>query len=142
MKRSGVRNGEEKFFTVTVQHTAIGKGVAIFVHPKSILELTIKDSVAFVDDRIVKIECSVENNNFVILSIYEPRKDDTHKQILFLRKREKLTESLCDKQLILAGDFNFYLDPNLDKKGGVKDKLSCYGKQMHIFMENFSLVDI
>ena len=66
------------------------KGVAIFIHPKSTLELTIKDLVAFLDGRIVKIECSVENNNFVILSIYAPTKDDTHKQVLFLQKLEEL----------------------------------------------------
>ena len=44
------------------------------------------------------------------------------------------------KKLILAGDFNTYL--NLDKKGGSIGSESKYSKQLNSLCEEFDLLDI
>ena len=43
--------------------------------------------------------------------------------------------------MILGGDFNFILDPNLDKIGGNLDKGTIGSKAFKPIIENMSLVD-
>ena len=42
----------------------------------------------------------------------------------------------------MAEDFNTYLDPKLDKKGGVNEKTSNYALHILAVMEEYNLIDI
>ena len=44
--------------------------------------------------------------------------------------------------IIVGGDFNTYLDPELDKLGGKKEEISEYAREIKEFNKEFNLIDI
>ena len=53
----------------------------------------------------------------MLVNLYAPTKDNPEEQKLFLNF---VREHLCDflgKKIIIGGDFNMYMNPELDKKG-------------------------
>ena len=78
----------------------------------------------------------------VIINIYAPTKDSITLQVSFLSNLKEIVEKHSDKPLIIGGDFNTYLNPDLDKKGGTLEQTSTYQSSLLNFIDEFSLVDI
>ena len=77
-----------------------------------------------------------------IICIYAPTKDNLTLQMSFFSKLKEIVEKHSDKPLIIGGDFNTCLNPDLDKKGGTLEQISSYQSSLLNFIYEFSLVDI
>ena len=94
------------------------RGVAILV-PKSVTDKFIyingyKDN----NGRFILINCKIESNEFTLINIYCPTKDNHIAQLEFLEVIRSKLEEHGDRNIIMGGDLNTYLNVNLDKKGG------------------------
>lgn len=68
------------------------------------------------------LETKHEDSELIILNVYAPTKDKADEQIQFLDSISNLLGDYADKRLVLAGDFNLSLNPNIDKKGGTLER--------------------
>ena len=84
----------------------------------------------------------IEDNPLVLTNVYAPTKDNLDAQNSFLENLKYLLEEYSDKPFVIGGDFNTYLDPNLDKKGGALEQISSYSSNLTNFIDEYSLVDI
>ena len=116
------------------------RGVALLVPKK--LNINVSTESTDAEGRILAISCQIENNPLTIISIYAPTKDNIPLQITFLTNLTEMVEKYSDKPLIIGGDFNTYLNPDLDKKGGISEQISLYQSSLLNFIDRFSLADI
>ena len=79
---------------------------------------------------------------FVLVNVYAPTKDKYVKQNDFLKDLHELIENYSEKNLLIGGDFNVYLNPKCDKRGGVAESQSDYSKNLQGLITEFNLVDI
>jgi len=70
---------------------------------------------------IAKIQ--IDDKLYVFVNVYAPNKDKDSiqffKNLYILLRTEDLD---CENNIILGGDFNCPLNPNLDKRGGVMNR--------------------
>ena len=85
---------------------------------------------------IVKIE--VEDKQFTLVNIYGPNSDNTN----FFQKLTQFIGENEEDRFIIGGDFNVVIDPDLDKKGGIKNRNIKSRRSLQILMENYDLCDI
>ena len=78
----------------------------------------------------------------IIINLYCPTKDKLKLQLEFLETVKTHIENHSDKNLLIGGDLNTYLDPRLDKQGGRMETVSEYWKELTALCEDYSLVDI
>ena len=118
------------------------RGVAILV-PKE-LEDVFKtvDIIADEHGRFLIINCEIEGNKIVLINLYCPTKDHLNAQKQFLETIKQHIENFSDKNIILAGDLNTYLNPTIDKQGGKSETQSSYSEQINNLCEEYMLVDI
>lgn len=64
--------------------------------------------------QFLKISIEINDTLFYFIKIYAPTKDHKPEQNKFLLQH--LTD-ICDENVIVGGDFNITLNPELDKKG-------------------------
>ena len=68
---------------------------------------------------ILILDVKVDESKFVLDNIYNPNTE--REQVATLHVLDKMLETikdLCDKHIVLAGDFNFFFDTSLDSYGG------------------------
>lgn len=88
--------------------------------------------------RLIAIEFILNEIPYVIINIYGPNKDDT---FIF----EKLRSFLLDKEdktIIIGGDFNTVINPEIDKKNGNKNTQKKCREVIHKIKTQFNLGDI
>ena len=118
------------------------RGVAILI-PKSLNERFVyKNGYKDNNGRFLLMNCEIDNNPFTIINIYSPTKDNVSAQINFLNSIKDKIEEHGDKNIILGGDLNTYLNIEIDKRGGKKDKISQYTQLLKSMCEEYNLVDI
>ena len=91
---------------------------------------------------ILKLNCTIQGNNIIIVNLYAPTKDKLNAQNQFLESLKNKLECYRDKYIIIGGDVNVCLDPIKDEKGDKKETMTEYSKNLQYFMDEFSLVDI
>jgi exonuclease III len=122
-------------------HAASNKrGVAI-LFPKK-LPVVINDTVHDNDGRYLLLDVSIDGKNIILLNIYAPTKDYPKEQLLFINSLNSLLENYVDRQLIISGDFNICLNPDIDKCGGRHEKQTEYTQSLLELMDNYNLNDI
>ena len=72
------------------------------------------------EGRLLVIDVNYEGHNFILCNVYAPTKDKMDKQLFFLTILRNHLENHLDKELILGGDFNVCIDPDIDKTGGTE----------------------
>ena len=93
--------------------------------------------------RILILDVKVDETKLVLVNIYNPNTET--EQVATLHDLHKMLETikdLCDKHIVLAGDFNFFFDTSLDSYGG---KPTLKKKSIAKFIElkeKFDLCDI
>ena len=118
------------------------RGVAILI-PKSILD-KFKYINGYKDNngRFILMNCEIESKEFTFINIYCPTKDNHSAQIDFLEVIRTKLEEHGDKNIIMGGDLNTYLNIKMDKKGGKIESSSKYSENLKTICEEFSLIDI
>ena len=116
------------------------KGVMILVSDK--LQFELKSEVQDKDGRYILIDAVIQDSPFLLLNIYSP--NNTAEQCTFfsgiLNTLEEATHD-SGRQLIIGGDFNAHLDPELDSAGGKTIRKDSVKNIIDIKLA-FDLVDI
>jgi len=120
--------------------TCGSRGVAILI-PKSV-HVTVSDTICDNSGRLLVLDCTIDDEDFILANVYAPTKDHQHDQITFLQDIDELLRNYVDRNLIIGGDFNTYLDKKLDKHGGLYDDISNYANQLIEFNSEYNLIDI
>ena len=120
--------------------SSIRQGVAILM-PLNI-DVKVTNIESDLNGRLIALTCEIEGNEFVLLNIYAPTKDKNTMQNNFLNYLHSTIEKYSDKNLIIGGDFNVCLNPELDKIGGRYEVQSNYCKKLINLLEEYSLIDI
>jgi exonuclease III len=96
------------------------------------------------DGRLLIIELKINETTYYLINIYAPSCNNENEKLNFLTKLKKEITPLKDTNLILGGDWNIVLDPDVDKKGGnelEKHKHNKYRKSLLELIEEFDLND-
>ena len=120
--------------------SSVSKGVAILM--PSYLDIKVNKVECDSDGRLIVLTVTVEENEFVLGNIYAPTKDKVAQQNTFITYLNSIIETYSDKNMLIGGDFNVCLDPELDKSGGKPENRSCYCKNLIILIDQYSLIDI
>ena len=118
------------------------KGVAILIPPKMGTKLQVSNVLTDNEGRILILNSMIDENSMLSVNVYAPTKDHIEQQLLFLTKLRGYLEQFSEKQMIIGGDFNTYLDIKVDKKGGKPERSSRYTDNLLSLMEEFGLKDI
>ena len=117
------------------------RAIALLVPRKLNVNVNIECTQTDSEGRILAINCHIENNPVAIICICAPTKDNLTLEMSFLSKLKEIVEKHSDKPLIIGGDFNTYLNPDLGKKHGTLEQISSYQSSLLNFIDDFSLVD-
>ena len=116
------------------------RGVMILI--KDDLEFEYKSSVLDTNGRYILIDATVQGSDFLLVNIYAPNK--VQEQCEFFSGLEKMVEEFntsAEQKIVVGGDFNVAIDPDLDCSGGNPTKKDSV-KHIQDICLNFDLVDI
>ena len=117
------------------------KGVAIMI-PDNISNFSFIEEKKDTNGRIILVKCEIDQNFLTLINVYSPTKDKLKKQLDFLVELKSFIDIYSNDNLIIGGDFNTYLNINIDKKGGNLEKQSTYANNLISLCEEYSLCDI
>ena len=102
--------------------------------------VTVEIHKSIVDEfgRFIILDATVDSMKMVLCNVYGPNHDNPHFFITLFEQIDSLEES----NLIIAGDFNSILDPNMDKFGGNPHKNKNSRDALNALKEELELVDI
>ena len=92
--------------------------------------------------RFLLLDCKISNVQLILINVYCPTKDNPSGQNNFYDYIYEIIDTYSDKNIILGGDLNTYLNYNIDKKGGRMEKQSIYSQNINDLCSEFSLIDI
>ena len=128
-------------FSIFYSHgTENARGVCTIIPNKYDFEIieTIHDT----NGRFLLIHMSINDTEYVIANIYAPTKSFQEQQKQFISYVTENIMKFMGKKIIIGGDFNTYLDPLLDKKGGNIETVSACADMLKCLMAEFNLCDI
>ena len=116
------------------------KGVAILIRPG--LEFMEKHVIVDHSGRYILLKAEVCKQKVAIVNVYAPNDEQT--QIRFYTELLQLLHQQYDKDysLIIGGDFNVVLNPELDKKGGQNRPRQRVVDILETILQDFSLMDV
>ena len=115
-------------------------GVMILI--KDDVEFEYKSSVLDTNGRYILIDATVQGSDFLLVNIYAPNK--VQEQCEFFSGLEIMVEEFntsAEQKIVVGGDFNVAIDPDLDCSGGNPTKKDSV-KHIQDICLNFDLVDI
>lgn len=91
------------------------RGVAILLRRdfEGLVQQVVRDDLG----RILLLQVQIGGMTYILGSVYAPTADRQEDQLQFLEVLESKPDMLDTTNLILGGDLNIALDPNLDRKG-------------------------
>jgi len=116
------------------------RGVAILVWSKH--NYNISNVVRDNDGRFLLIELEINEEKYVIINLYAPTKNQTIAQKEFYALLDDKLKEYTSHNIIIGGDFNVCMNPEVDKYGGIKEPVSNSSKQIHNLRETHDLIDI
>ena len=121
---------------------ANSRGVATLI-PKELLQsfewIEIKNDNS---GRFLLISFKICEVELILINIYSQTKDNPSGQNNFFDYLYEVIDTYSDKNIIIGGDFNTYLNNVLDKKGGRTERQSPSSENTNNLCSEFSLVDI
>ena len=85
---------------------------------------------------------TINDENYILFNYYAPTKDKPQEQIKEFDILSTMLTKYENKNIILAGDFNVCMNPEIDKVGGKKEKQSDYARKLIDLAEEMDLTDI
>ena len=116
--------------------TSNSRGVAILISKK--VPLKVKYSHNDQQGRYVILETEFESLSFIISTVYAPNEDSPQ----FFQEWFETLASLPTENKILVGDWNFVLDPSIDKLGGSKQSNNKALRTVKEYMNTDKLIDV
>jgi len=120
--------------------TTESKGIATLI-PKSLCA-HVNNVIRDREGRFLLLDVLLNDVNYVLLNTYAPTKDKRILQLSFLDNLSDILKEYVDKRIIWAGDLNTYLQPDIDKYGGVQETPSDYALRLIGLMEFYDVIDI
>ena len=111
--------------------------MAILFHQD--IKVTIDNSTVDDEGRFIFLEGQVNDNELALLNYYGPTSDKIQDQIDIMDKIQYYMSKTYHK-LVLAGDFNCWLDPKLDKYG--KGEMTKTARKLSEILSELELIDI
>jgi exonuclease III len=94
------------------------------------------------EGRLLIVELIMNETIYYIVNVYAPSASIESDKINFLTKLKNELYPLKNNNIIIGGDWNIVLDPNMDKKGGnQKESYPKYREALSDFLEEFDLSD-
>ncbi len=81
------------------------------------------DKITDIEGRILIVWLKINEICFIICNVYAPTRDHKKEQISFINSLKDKLSSLEQDNLLIGGDLNLYIDPNLDKQDSIEEKL-------------------
>ena len=88
--------------------------------------------------RMQSLELNINDKHIMILNVYGPNNDDVH----FFETLETFVRENEDKNIIIGGDFNTVLNPDIDKKNGNIDTHKKCRNKLNSFLDSCNFCDI
>ena len=117
------------------------RGVCIMF--KKGLDYVINDSVIDQMGRYIIINITVRSTGYSIINVYAPNKQN--EQYVFYSKLSDIIERKCNvdpERILIGGDFNIPLNPQIDKKGGIITGPNKANLELQGLIAKFDLVDV
>ena len=123
--------------------TKHSKGVMILIRPG--FNIDMDKIVCDKTGRYILIHARISNQNVLLLNLYSP--NDMGEQLEFLKEIQNIlvTENETGFPMLVGGDMNLILNPDVDRKGGNFCKSTAYKKVTEVFhsiVEEWGLCDI
>lgn len=136
------KNELGKNYEVVFSHgTKNSRGVAIIL--PIALNYQIDEIDIDNDGRSLILTIQKENIKYTIINVYAPTKDHNIEQMNFINTLITKIRKYNTQNLIIGGDFNTVLNPDIDKSGGITaEKQSDYAQKILEMMEEFNIVDV
>ena len=117
-------------------NTSQSRGVAILFNKNFDFKIiqTIKDK----DGNFLIVKIETMNKEFILVNVYGPNRDDPE----FYKTIESRLSNFTDAQIIIAGDFNLVLDPDLDYSNYKHINNQTAQRTVHNMNNSLNLVDI
>ncbi len=122
-------------------HTSASRGVAILF--PSTLDHKILKKYTDNDGRLLIIKCNLEKSCYIITNCYAPTQQYRNDQLNFIHMSRDILCKFENESIIATGDFNFYLDPKMDKSDSMSHKYdNCnYRTETQAMLDVFNFVD-
>ena len=117
--------------------TNTSKGVAILFPQKYNYAIM---NIISIDGRKVYVTIKDDDVCFTLINVYCPTKDNVEEHFKFVNSIRADIDN-CEGQIVLGGDFNFYLNVNLDKDVNV-DVITPAAQEMNNIMSDYDYIDI
>lgn len=111
------------------------RGVAILIRKNTPFTLT--STVLDPHGRYVIVTGKLCNTSVVLVNVYAPNHDDEK----FIQSVLSSIPNLHNHSLIMGGDFNFVLDPALDRSSAKQQNLSKSAKVIHNFLKATNVIE-
>ena len=109
-------------------------GVGIMFNPS--FNMNVINSTEIVEGRALALNININEKQLTLVNVYGPNKDD----VTFFEKIETFCNS--NENILLGGDFNVVIDPNIDKSGGNKNTHPRCRAKLKKIMDDFELIDV
>lgn len=105
---------------------------------------TINKTVRDPNGRFVIIDFTIQEDTYTVGSFYAPTQDKPHEQGFFIDSVETAVDNMTGDTLVLGGDFNCILDPEMDKNSSAQLHATSdqYRNRLLTLMEERNLHDI
>jgi exonuclease III len=137
-KHYKIKWGKNVFFS---HGTTNSRGVCIII-PKT-FNGECEKIYADLEGRLLIVKITIEKVDYIICNIYAPVSSYEKEQIDLLMLVEKELEEYINSNLIIGGDWNVYMNDNLDKKS--RTNAACtnkkYREALKTFLEEYSMAD-
>jgi len=115
------------------------RGVATLIYDAN---MNVKNMICDPNGRYILLEIEYNDSSFVLINVYGPTKDKSHAQKSFVGELSDLLGKYVGQAIVLGGDLNMYLQPDIDKSGGLKETISDSTLQLQGLLEHLDLIDI
>ena len=106
------------------------------------LDISVNNIIRDDYGRFLLIDATFDGQQLILANVYAPTEDDTTAQCNFLDYINETLIHFVDKNILLGGDFNICLDPNMDKKGGTLENVSRSADKLNTLQEAINLLDV
>jgi exonuclease III len=124
-------------------HTCIfnngsSKSAGVCILCNNNFDFEVKDTFMGENGRVLLVKIVTQSQKLTIGNVYGPNSDDAN----FFKQVFQLIEPCADSAIIIGGDFNCVINPEIDKKGGTKYTHTESRKIIQEETDNLDLIDI